>query len=112
LACNALSIKTKKGLFVLAYRNLNLDIKSKVLRTSKNLFINKEFSYDPDTKDVRNVESIYRYLPEEEYHLLEDAENNLKNLSEWWNVYEKQKNFSNYYGNCNQHLRSWLWRCF
>lgn len=94
LACNVLSINTKKGLFVLAYRNLDLDISKKILRASKNLIINKEFNYDSESKDVKNVESIYRYLPEEEYNLLEDAETNLKRIVEVIHEYNNTRKSS------------------
>lgn len=80
LACNVLSINTKKGLFVLAYRNLDLDISKRVLRASKSLIFNKEFSYDSNTKDIKNVESIYKYIPEEEYYLLEETKVDLSRL--------------------------------
>lgn len=92
LACNVISINTRKGLFILAYRNLDLDISKKVLRASENLIINKEFSYDPNTKDVRNVESIYRYLPEEEYHLLEESKINIKRIVEVIHEYNNTRN--------------------
>ena len=95
LACNVLSIKTKKGLFVLAYRSLKLDISKKILKADKDIIINKEFSYNPDTKDVRNVESIYRYLPEEEYYLLEEEELNLKKIVDIIHEYNKTRT-SNY----------------
>ena len=94
LACNMLSITTKKGLFILAYRNLDLDISKKVLRASSELIINKEFNYDPDSKDVKNIESICRYLPEEEYHLLDDAEINLKRIVDVIHEYNNTRNSS------------------
>lgn len=94
LVCNVLSINTKKGLYLLAYRNLDLDISKKVLRASDNLIINKEFSYNPNTKDVKNVESIYRYLPEEEYNLLEEDDFNLKRIVDVIHEYNKTRNSS------------------
>ena len=82
LCCNVLSIKTKKGLYVLAYYNLLLDIENKCLIPTNDLIINKEFSYDVDTNDAKNIESIYRYLPEEEYYLLEEDVIDIKKIVE------------------------------
>ena len=77
LACNILSIKTKKGLYVLAYKELDLDIENKTLRANPKVFINKEFNYSAESNDVKNIDSIHKYLPEEDYYLLDNIENNL-----------------------------------
>ena len=77
LACNILSIKTKKGLYVLAYKELDLDIENKALRANPKVFINKEFNYSAESNDVKNIDSIHKYLPEEDYYLLDNIENNL-----------------------------------
>ena len=77
LACNILSIKTKKGLYGLAYKELDLDIENKTLRANPKVFINKEFNYSAESNDVKNIDSIHKYLPEEDYYLLDNIENNL-----------------------------------
>lgn len=46
LAVNVLSIHTPKGLYVLAYRSLNLDIKKKVLRPDEEITVCTEFGID------------------------------------------------------------------
>ena len=92
LACNFISVVTKKGLYVLAYRQLCLDVSRKILVATGDIIINKEFCYDPDTKDVKNIESIHRYLPEEEYHLLDDVENNLQKIVNIMHVYNETRN--------------------
>lgn len=71
LAMNVLSINTKRGLFVLAYRLLNLDVKNKVLVPSPDITICTEFQIDGSSKD-----SIRRYLDAEDYDLLADYDAN------------------------------------
>ncbi len=75
LCVNVLSIKTHMGLYVLAYRPLKLDLEIKSLVPDKEIIINKEFILDPDSNDVRKKESIYRYIPEDKYYLINDFEN-------------------------------------
>ena len=81
LACNVLSIKTKKGLYVLAYRELNLDVENKVLRASEKIIVNKAFNYDADNNEIKNIENIHRYLPEEDYYMLDDFEKNIQAIT-------------------------------
>lgn len=76
LAMNVLSINTQKGLYVLAYRKLNLDVKNRTLRPDKEITICKEYILG-ETK-----ESIRRYLDAEEYELLEDYENNQETIKD------------------------------
>ena len=68
LAMNVLSIHTDRGLYVLAYRRLHLDVKKRVLRPEEDITICMEFTIDGKT------ESIRRYLDAEEYELLHDFE--------------------------------------
>lgn len=82
LCMNILSINTKKGLYVLAYRELLLDIKNKTLSPSQNIMINKEFSFSIDDNNINNVESIFKYMPEEDYYLLDDFENNIQEITD------------------------------
>lgn len=95
LACNILSIKTKKGLYVLAYKELDLDIENKTLKANPKIYINKEFSYNPETNDVRNNESIYKFLPEEDYYLLDNVESNLSTIISSIHEYNNTR-FSSY----------------
>lgn len=68
LAMNVLSIHTNKGLYVLAYRRLRLDVKRQVLRPDEDITICTEYTVDG------TVESIRRYLDADEYELLEHFE--------------------------------------
>lgn len=74
LAMNVLSIHTPKGLYVLAYRKLNLDIKEHLLRADDEITICTEFTIDG------TVQSIRRYLDAEEYELLKDFEKNKERI--------------------------------
>ena len=76
LAMNVLSIYTEKGLYVLAYRRLRLDVKAKELRPDPEIQICTEFMMG-ETK-----ESIRRYLDAEEYELLRDFEANQEQIKD------------------------------
>ena len=76
LAVNVLSIHTPKGLYVLAYRSLNLDIKKKVLRPDEEITVCTEFGIDGTTQNVR------RYLDAEDYDLLKDFEKNQEKIKD------------------------------
>lgn len=70
LAMNVMSIHTAKGLYVLAYRRLGLDVKRRCLRPDEDITICTEFTVD----GVR--ESVRKYLDGEDYELLKDFEAN------------------------------------
>ncbi len=70
LGMNVLSIHTKKGLYVLAYRKLQLDVKRKVLAPEDEITICNEYTLNGTT------ESIRKYLDADEYELLIDFEKN------------------------------------
>lgn len=70
LAMNVISIHTPRGLYVLAYRKLNLDVKAHCLRTGKDIVVCTEFTVNGAR------ESIRRYLDGEDYGLLQDFEAN------------------------------------
>lgn len=70
LGMNVLSIHTQKGLYVLAYRKLDLDVKRRVLRPDEEITICTEFNCG----NIR--ENIRRYLDADEYELLRDFEKN------------------------------------
>ncbi|MCM1187114.1 MAG: AAA domain-containing protein [Lachnoclostridium sp.] len=76
LALNVLSINTNRGLYVLAYRKLQLDVKNKVLRPDDEITVCTEF-YLGETK-----ENIRKYLDAEEYELLRDFEKNQEQIKD------------------------------
>lgn len=76
LALNVLSIHTDRGLYVLAYRKLQLDVKNKILRPDDEITICTEFVLG-ETK-----ENIRRYLDAEEYELLADFEKNQERIKD------------------------------
>ncbi len=94
LCMNIISIKTKKGLFVLAYRPLLLNIEKKELIAGSDILINKEFLFIND--NVESKESIFKYLPEEDYYLIEDIDNNIEKILESLHNYNDTKNSSYY----------------
>lgn len=76
LAMNVMSIHTPKGLYVLAYRKLFLDVKGHCLRASKDVTICTEFTIDG------TQESIRRYLDGESYVLLQEFEKNQETIKD------------------------------
>ena len=70
LCINLLSIHTKKGLYVLACRRLDLDVKNKTLRPEKDIVICREFTVSGEKQ------SIKQFLDADDYYLLEDFEKN------------------------------------
>lgn len=76
LAMNVLSIHTSRGLYVLAYRRLQLDVKSKFLRPDDEITICTEYIMG-DT-----IENIRKYLDAEEYELLKNFEENQEKIKD------------------------------
>ncbi len=76
LAMNCLSIYTSRGLYVLAYRKLELDVKNRLLRPDDDITICTEYSYG-ETK-----ENIRRYLDADEFELLQDFEKNQEKIKD------------------------------
>ncbi|MEG1075316.1 MAG: AAA domain-containing protein, partial [Ruthenibacterium sp.] len=74
LAINLLSIDTKQGLYVLAYKRLRLDVVNRSMRADEDIVLCKEFTVN-GTK-----QSIYQFLSAEDYDLLEDVCENLELL--------------------------------
>lgn len=72
LCLNILSIYTKEGLYVLAYRKLFLDVKNRKLKAANEITICKEFTID-GTKY-----SINRFIDNDQLYLLDDFSNNIK----------------------------------
>lgn len=76
LAINVLSINTNKGLYVLAYRNLNLDVKNHIFKPDEEITVCTQFSIDGKQENAR------KFLDADEYELLEDFEKNLEKIKD------------------------------
>ena len=76
LAMNVLSIHASGGLYVLAYRKLQLDVKRRVLRPDDEITVCTEYTIDGATENIR------RYLDAEEYELLKDFERNQEQIKD------------------------------
>lgn len=76
LAMNVLSIHTNKGLYVLAYRKLQLDVKNRILKPDEDITICTEFCMG------ENKESIRQYLDADEYELLADFQANQEKIKD------------------------------
>lgn len=85
LAMNVLSIHMEKGLHVLAYRSLNLDIKRRVLRPDEEITICTEFTVDGTTQNIR------RYLDAEDYELLGDFAQNQERIKDCINRHTQRR---------------------
>lgn len=85
LAMNVLSIHMPKGLHVLAYRSLNLDIKRKVLRPDEEITVCTEFTVDGATQSIR------RYLDAEDYELLGDFAGNQEKIKDCVNRHTQRR---------------------
>lgn len=70
LGLNVVSIETKEGLYVLAYRPLYLDVKEKQLRCGDEIVICREFTIAGEKQSIR------QFLDAEDYPLLEEFEKN------------------------------------
>lgn len=71
LAINVLSIYTRRGLYPIAYRKLNLNVKKMTMKPDESITICTEFLIDGTKK-----ESIRKYLDADDYELLDDFEKN------------------------------------
>lgn len=76
LAMNVLSIHMAKGLYVLAYRKLNLDVKHRALKPDEDITICTEFTIDGTKQSIR------RFLDGDEYELLYDFESNQEKIKD------------------------------
>ena len=76
LAMNVLSINTQKGLYVLAYRKLQLDVKNRTLRPDDDITICTEYIMG------EMKESIRKYLDADEFELLGDFERNQERIKD------------------------------
>lgn len=74
IGLNVLSLHTKKGLYVLAYRELRLDVKHRVLAIGRNVLLCREFKvYDGKVYEKHSIRS---YLDEADLSLLDDFPRN------------------------------------
>lgn len=70
LALNVLSVPVKQGLYVLAYREMRLDVKGKCLKPAEEISICTEFTIDGTWQSIR------KFLDADDYELLNDFEKN------------------------------------
>lgn len=84
LAMNVMSIHTNKGLYVLAYRRLDLDIRKKVLKPAEDITICTEYTIDGTRESAR------RFLDADEYELLDDFEENQERIKDCITAHRKQ----------------------
>lgn len=76
LAMNVMSIHGKRGLYVLAYRPLRLDVKARCLKPDEDITVCMEFTVDGSR------ESIRAYLDAEDCGLLENFEENQEKIKD------------------------------
>lgn len=76
LCLNVLSIYDKKGLYVLAYRKLNFDVKNKCFRPEDNITLCQQFTVNG------TVENVHFFLENDELELLNDFQNNLSMIED------------------------------
>lgn len=76
LAMNVTSLHTSKGLYVLAYRRMRLDVKQRCLRPDEDITVCREFTVGG------YMESIRRFLDAEDYELLDDFEGNQEQIKD------------------------------
>lgn len=76
LAMNVLSVHTARGLYVMAYRKLHLDVKHQELKPDEEITICTEFTLDGVQQSIR------RFLDAEEYELLEHFERNQEKIKD------------------------------
>lgn len=75
IALNVLSIHLPKGLYVLAYREVRLDVEKKTL-IAGNIKICSEFSIATDEHNISQGLSIHKFLDSDDMILLDDFEAN------------------------------------
>ena len=80
MAINVLSVHTRQGLYVLAYREMRLDVRNRVLAIGKNVFFCREFFVANGKAKERH--SITRYLDESEVALLEEYNDNKERIKD------------------------------
>ena len=81
LGLNVISVPMKQGLYVLAYRKLHLDVKSRVMRADEEIIFCREFTVNGDKKSIR------QFLDPGDLELLDDPRANLEAIKDaiTWN---------------------------
>ena len=74
LALNLFSVASKQGLYVLAYREMKLDVARRCLRPADEVTICTEFTIDGTSQSIR------RFLDADDYELLNDFEKNQETI--------------------------------
>lgn len=85
LAMNVLSIHTQRGLHVLAYRRLNLDIRGRVLRPDEEITVCTEFTVNGTAQSIR------KYLDAEDYELVKDFAKNQEEIKDCINRHTSRR---------------------
>ncbi len=76
IAMNELSFHTKRGLYVLAYRKLYLNVRTRSLVPAREVTICREFTIEGERQSIR------RFLEAEDYELLEHFEENQERIKD------------------------------
>lgn len=74
LGLNLLSINYSKGIYVLAYQPLRLDIKNRTLKAVEDIEICSEFTVDGDRQSIR------QFIDEDDVHLLREFSKNAERI--------------------------------
>ncbi len=82
LVMNEVSIHTKYGLYVIAFRPLSLDVETRTLLSSSGIKINKRFVFNDEKGKTECEVSAHKYLDEEDYHLLDDIDVTIDELKD------------------------------
>ena len=82
LALNCISINSRQGLYVLAYRKLYLDVKGRCLIAGKNILLNREFTVDRPKGGAATKASINKFLDPTDQYMLDDVEENLEAIKD------------------------------
>lgn len=85
LALNVLSIPTKRGLYVLAYQPLLLDVKARSLKAKDEIVICKEFTINGTKQSIR------QFLDAEDIYLLDDFAANAEEIKDCITNYSAQR---------------------
>ena len=76
LGLNLLSINTHRGIYILAYQPLKLDVKNRTLKAEDDIEICSEFTIDGEKQSIR------QFIDAEDLHLLNDFKNNAEKIRE------------------------------
>lgn len=90
LAMNYISINTKQGLYVLAYRKLYLDVAKRCLIESDVITLNRRYALDREHAKADKKLLITDYLDPAEMYLLDDVEANLEAIKDSITDYSKE----------------------